>query len=285
MMKISPHVHLIGSEQFALSHPLDCNCYLIDGGSALGLIDTGLGLGVDDIMANLAAAGFRPDALTHIFITHAHIGHWGGAGELRARTGARIWAPDAGAAAMTEIGDDPGIKINLRFGRYPPGFCPRPCEPDRTFCDGERVVVGDIELSMIRTAGHTPDSTCIGFKDDGRIGLFTGDVLFYGGRLGLINLHGCRLEDYRRDIHKLDGLGVDMLLPGHGVFVLRRGQKHIERAIAKLGDFVMPDTFFEENEFTWSRECLQLMSGSDGRSDAEPRGDHQRLVDAKGRRH
>ena len=96
-MKISPHVHLIGSEQFALSHPLDCNCYLLDGGSELGLVDTGLGWGVDDILANLTAAGFRPESLTQILITHAHIGHWGGAQELRARTGAgsgpRPWAP------------------------------------------------------------------------------------------------------------------------------------------------------------------------------------------------
>ena len=219
-MKISPHVHLIGSEQFALSHPLDCNCYLLDGGRALGIVDTGLGLGVDDILVNLTAAGFRPESLTHIVITHAHIGHWGGAQGLRARTGGRIWAPAAGAAAMADIHNDPGIRINLKFGRYPPGFQPLPCEVDRTFRDGDRIAVGDFELSMISTAGHTRDSTCMLFEDDGRRGLFTGDVIFYGGRLGLINLEGCSLDDYRRDISKLAGLRVDMLLPGHGVFVL-----------------------------------------------------------------
>ena len=44
-MKIGEHVYLVGSEQFSLSHPLDCNCYLIDGASALGLVDTGTGMG------------------------------------------------------------------------------------------------------------------------------------------------------------------------------------------------------------------------------------------------
>jgi glyoxylase-like metal-dependent hydrolase (beta-lactamase superfamily II) len=233
-------------------------------------VDTGLGLGVDDILANLEAAGFQAKSLSHIFITHAHIGHWGGARELRERTGARIWAPAAGAGAMADIRDDPGIRINIRFGRYPVGFQPVACDADRTFRDGDRVAVGDLELRMIGTAGHTRDSTCMLFEDGGRRGLFTGDVIFYGGRLGLINLEGCSLDDYRRDMPKLAGVHVDMLLPGHGVFVLRRGQKHIERAIAKLTDFVMPETFFEENEFMWSREYLRMMSEPEGRTGAAP---------------
>jgi glyoxylase-like metal-dependent hydrolase (beta-lactamase superfamily II) len=110
------------------------------------------------------------------------------------------------------------------------------------------------------------------FEDEGRRGMFTGDVLFYGGRLGLINLAGCSLDDYRRDLPKLADLRVDMLLPGHGVFVLRRGQKHIERALAKLSDFVMPETFFEENEFMWSREYLRMMAEPEDQARAERAG-------------
>ena len=64
-MKISDRIYLVGSEQFALSHPLDCNCYLIDGGNALGLIDTSLGLGVDDILKNVADDGFDPGKISH----------------------------------------------------------------------------------------------------------------------------------------------------------------------------------------------------------------------------
>ena len=65
-MKVSDRICLVGSEQFALSHPLDCNCYLIDGGNALGLIDTSLGLGVDDILKNVAADGFDPGKISHV---------------------------------------------------------------------------------------------------------------------------------------------------------------------------------------------------------------------------
>jgi hydroxyacylglutathione hydrolase len=96
-MKLSSHVHLVRSEQFGLSHPLDCNCYLIDGGLELGLIDTGLGLGYEDILANITNAGFQLERLRHIVLTHSHIGHWGGADAIRRRTGATVWAPENGA--------------------------------------------------------------------------------------------------------------------------------------------------------------------------------------------
>jgi glyoxylase-like metal-dependent hydrolase (beta-lactamase superfamily II) len=259
-VQISEHVFLVGSEQFGLSHPMDCNCYLIDGGNELGLIDAGVGLGVDDILANIASAGFDPKQLRYVIITHSHMGHWGGARELRARTGAKVLAPVAALPQMTDVMKEPGVRNNLKFNRYPAGFEPKPCPPDGTFGDGDHVKIGNVELRMIVVEGHTPDSTCMLFEDAGKRGLFTGDVVFYGGMIGLLNMEGCSMDSYRRDIGKLADLQVDMLLPGHSVFILRNGQKHIKRAIFKLADFVMPDTFFETNEFSWDRDYLRLMT-------------------------
>lgn len=259
-MQIGARLHLVGSEQFALSHPLDCNCYLIDGGNELGLIDTGVGLGVQEIYANIEAAGFDPAKLAHILITHSHAGHWGGAEELRHRTGARVWAHPSAHAAMADLANDPGTTLNLRFGRYPGGFSPRRCRADFGFEDGQTMQIGDVEVRAILTRGHTADSLCFLFEDAGRRALATGDVVFYGGKIGLLNLEGCRLEDYRCDIHKLAGLDVELLLPGHGVFPLSRGQRHINRAIGKLSDFVLPESFFESNELMWDRDYLKMMS-------------------------
>ena len=90
-MKISDNLYLVGSEQFALSHMLDCNCYLMDYGDGLALVDTGLGLGVDDIAGNIRNSGFDLKSLTHILLTHTHLGHWGGAQRLREMSGAAIW--------------------------------------------------------------------------------------------------------------------------------------------------------------------------------------------------
>jgi hydroxyacylglutathione hydrolase len=259
-MQISERVYLVGSEQFGLSHPLDCNCYLIDGGSELALIDTGLGMGVEQIIANIGDEGFDPQRLAHVLITHAHPGHCGGSAALRERTGAKVWATALGVDAITNLPEDRGVRLNFQFGRYPTDFQPRSCVPDGTIDDGDRITVGEVELSAILVQGHTKDSTCFVLDDGGKRTLFTGDVVFYAGKLGLLNLEGFSFDDYRRDILKLADLNVDTLLPGHGVFVVRGGQKHINRAIFKLSDFVMPETFFEVNEFVWTKDYLRVMT-------------------------
>lgn len=258
-MQINERIYLVGSEQFGLSHALDCNCYLVDGGTQLALVDTGLGLGVEDILANIAAHGFDPKKLTHIILTHAHPGHWGGGQELVERTGAKVYAPAQGVAIMLDVDNDPGVRLNMQKGRYPAGFKPNPCATDVPVHDGDTIRVGDLELRAILTQGHTKDSTCYLVTVSSKRALFTGDTVFYAGKLGIINLEGFSLDDYRRDICKLADLNVDSMLPGHSVFIVRNGQKHIQRAIHKLSDFVMPETFFEGNEFLWEKDYRPTM--------------------------
>jgi glyoxylase-like metal-dependent hydrolase (beta-lactamase superfamily II) len=89
-----------------------------------------MGLGVDDIVRNVSNAGFDPSSVQHIVLTHPHIGHSGGANELRAMTGARIWAPLRAEEAMRGVENDAAIRINFEFGRYPDGFTASPCLAD-----------------------------------------------------------------------------------------------------------------------------------------------------------
>lgn len=261
-MQITDTIYLVGSEQFALSHLLDCNCYLLDYGNGIALIDTGLGLGVNDILRNIRHLGFDPKKLTHILITHTHLGHWGGAPILRGITGAEICVPEAGRYWMEHVDEDRTIQQNLRFGRWPKEVAPQPCSPDRVFGDEDRIPLGGGGVKTIVVQGHTKDSTCFLWEHDDFRALFTGDVIFYGGTLGLINAEGSSLEDYRRDMRKLEGMGIDALLPGHSVFVLRNGQKHIDRALRKLSDFVLPDMFFETNEFMWQGDYAASLRSS-----------------------
>jgi hydroxyacylglutathione hydrolase len=253
-MEISRNLYLVGSEQFGLSHVLDCNCYLINYGPGLVLIDTGIGLGADEILANIESHGFERRKLTHIVLTHTHLGHWGGAPRIREATGAEIWAPREGHYWMEHVDEDRTIQQNLDFGRWPKQLSPRPCTADVCFSDGDTLPLGEGSIRLISVQGHTRDSTCILWEVEGRRALFTGDVVFYAGLLGLINADGSSLEDYRRDLPKLAELQIDMLLPGHSVFVLRNGQKHINRALTKLKDFVLPESFFETNEFMWQSD-------------------------------
>jgi len=259
-MQIGEKLYLVGAEEYGLSHPLDCNCYLIDGGDELALVDNGTGMGGDDIIQNIKSHGFHPEKVRHLLVTHVHLGHWGASAELKERCGgATVWAPEPWAYLMTELDKDHSITLNFQAERYPKDFKPVPCKPDETFGDGARVKVGDIEIEMIHTRGHTEDGMCMLFEIDGKRHLCSGDTVFYGGKIGLVNAPGCNLEQYRTDIRKLSDLGVDKLLPGHGVFVLRDGQTHIDRAIYKLSDMPLPETFFEQNQFLWATDYRKWM--------------------------
>ena len=198
-MQITNDIYLVGSDQFGLSYALDCNCYLIDGGGQLALIDTGLGLGVRDICSQISAHGFDLKSLDKIIITHSHLGHYGGADELRELTGAKVWAPELAAEIMTTL-EEPAIKIGFKFNRYPDGFRPRACKPDEIIRDGDLIPVGKFQLSAIQLRGHTVDSTCYLLEIDGERALFTGDTVFYAGKLGLINVETCSMAHYRKDI-------------------------------------------------------------------------------------
>ena len=58
------------------------NAYLVNTGSKLVLIDTGagatMGSGVGALRANLQAAGYKPEQVDEIYITHMHGDHIGG---------------------------------------------------------------------------------------------------------------------------------------------------------------------------------------------------------------
>lgn len=95
----------------------------------------------------LNMAGEMGLTIEAIACTHDHPDHTNGNGELKELTGAEVWMHEIAAN-----GDERGVK------------------------DGETIRVGDLEVRVIHTPGHTPDSTCYLVGDR----LISGDTLFVG---------------------------------------------------------------------------------------------------------
>ena len=246
-MKLTERVFLVGSGRFgfSISSEFDCHVYLIDGGSELALIDAGVGLEVERILANVSAEGFDPLDIGKVLLTHVHSDHAGGAAALKERTNAAVAIHEA-EAQLLESGDEDaiGLPIAREDGYYPDDYHMAPCRPDTVLSDGQEVSVGDLSISVVHFPGHSKGAVCYGVSVGGTKHLFSGDTVFLNGEIGLLNCVGSSLEDYRANVGKLTGLGIDVLLPGHLSVVLSRGQRHLDMAVENLRRLMPPPNAF-----------------------------------------
>lgn len=124
----------------------------------------------DDISAIWEkVSGLDVEYLLH---THAHLDHFGQTKELKKRFQAVGKTPKVLLHAL-----DKPLWMELRsqgamFGLdYEP-----PCDLDAYLSDGQKIPLGDLELEVIHTPGHSPGGVC--FYGDGK--LYSGDTLFSG---------------------------------------------------------------------------------------------------------
>lgn len=104
--------------------------------------------------------------LKYILLTHGHFDHVCGVADLKDACGGEVCISEADAPCLTDE------KVNLNtytgFGTF------RPVPPDRILHNGDILTLGETELRVLETPGHTPGSVC--FLTD--TALFSGDTLF-----------------------------------------------------------------------------------------------------------
>ena len=121
-------------------------------------------------------------------ITHTHFDHCNGAENLIAKTGAKIYVH------KNEAGFLKGMKGDLQ-----------------TVESGDQLPVGDLNITILHTPGHTPGSQC--FMIEGN--LVSGDTLFINA-CGRCDLPGGNADQMYESLQKLAGLDPrTILLPGH----------------------------------------------------------------------
>jgi len=232
-MRLTEEVYLVGSGNLGLriSAKEDCHVYLVNGGSELALIDAGSGLGLDRILKEIDFHRFDLRNLKKLFLTHAHVDHVGGAARFHALCNCEVYLPEAEAKAF-ENGDEEalGIAAAKRLGALSHRYTLQVCPLAGYVGHNDRFEIGELTLQAIHVPGHSKGSTCYLLSGGERRVLFSGDTVFVGGRIGLINCVGSSLADYRKSIQRLRDLDVDALFPGHFSFVLSEGKRDIEKA-------------------------------------------------------
>lgn len=142
------------------------------------LIECGPARSIEHVIAGLESLGMDPDDLANIVLTHIHLDHAGGAGDLAAAfPNAQIVVSEVGARHLA----DPS-RLNASAKQvYGPlydqiyGPC-TPIDPDRVtgVADGDRLDLGGGRfLDLIYTPGHAKHH--IGVHDSDTGAIFSGD--------------------------------------------------------------------------------------------------------------
>ncbi len=182
--------------------PLQNNTYIISDGAGTMVVDPSCD-------AETIVAALEGKKLDAIVLTHFHNDHIGAAAQLRAATGAKVYA-SAVDAPVIEAPQD-GVYVDA---------C-EPCPVDETVENGSVITVGNMPWKVISTPGHTKGSICLflipqfGNHDHGLPVLVSGDTLF-AGTVGRTDFEGGSMEEMRASIKKLASLPDDTaVLPGH----------------------------------------------------------------------
>lgn len=242
-MRLTRSLCVVGGHCVGLSDTQDCIIYVVAAPEGLIMVDAGGGRDTDAIFRAMAEEGLDERQLRVLLLTHCHADHAAGAAAIRERTGCEV-AISEKSAHLLENGTEIDVRLDLAKAMriHPPDLVWANCRVDIRLSDGQLLDILGITVHVFEVAGHSEDSCCFVMEVDGRKCLFAGDVIQYGGVIGLLNYPGSTLDGYRRDLPKLRGLGIEALLPAHSLFTMRNGQHHIDSAIERLKSHIVPPT-------------------------------------------
>ena len=187
--------------------------YLYVGSEKALLLDTGFGLlDLQELVNRLC-----PGKELVVVNTHAHGDHNGGNGQFECvyvgRRDAQISRCDMDMQTRERFFDhflrcEPRLKDRDLSGWHPQA-------PNKIveLSDGDVINLGDIQLEVLETPGHTQGSICLYDRANGY--LFSGDMMLTWQVWGQLE-RSATLKEYGESLHRLAMLPVKEVFPAHG---------------------------------------------------------------------
>ncbi|WP_346937557.1 MBL fold metallo-hydrolase [Clostridium sp.] len=206
-------VELLDDTTYCISeykHWEETHCYLLIANDKCVLIDTGLGVAnIKNIIDKIT------DLPVEVISTHIHWDHIGGHkyfSKYGVHEKEKDWIIKKFPIPLQVVKD------NLR--KYP---CDFPCDfnidnyeifqgkPSFLLSDGEKIQIGEREITVIHTPGHSPGHMC--FYEKKRGYLFSGDLI-YKGTLDIF-YPTTNPTDFMQSVQKISTLDIKRIFPGH----------------------------------------------------------------------
>jgi glyoxylase-like metal-dependent hydrolase (beta-lactamase superfamily II) len=178
---------------------LGTNCYILKSGEELAVIDPG-----GDAETILAETKELGGTVKYVIDTHGHIDHIAANREVMEATGAELLVHELDARLLAHPDRNLSSMMGVRFTSP---------APKRLLREGDKVVVGKDEMTVLHTPGHTPGGICLLASTYA----FTGDTLFVDS-IGRVDFPGGSEEQIMASLARLQAvLSKDTeIYPGHG---------------------------------------------------------------------
>jgi metallo-beta-lactamase class B len=159
-LKPFPPFRIVGNLHYVGTY--DLAVYLLATKDGNILINTGVNDSAPMIRSNIEKLGLRFSDIKLLLATHGHWDHVGAMAEVKRLTGARMLMHEDDADLLETGG---GRDYRFPEGR---GTIYEPIKVDRRLKEGDKVRLGEVELTVIHHPGHTKGATSFAFTaEDG----------------------------------------------------------------------------------------------------------------------
>jgi metallo-beta-lactamase class B len=148
-VRIASNLYYVGTYDLAV--------YLITTPAGHMLINTGVNDSTAAIRANVETLGFKFQDIKLLLATHGHWDHVAAMAEIKRLTGARMLMHEADVGLLESGG---GMDFRFPQGR---GTIYEPIKVDQPLKDGDKVRLGDVELTVMHHPGHTKGATSFSY--------------------------------------------------------------------------------------------------------------------------
>jgi glyoxylase-like metal-dependent hydrolase (beta-lactamase superfamily II) len=154
--------------------------YLIEDSGGAAFVDTGTHLSVPKLLGTLDQKNIAYSDVKYIILTHIHLDHAGGAGQLlKSLPNATVCVHERGARHLVNPAKLRegviGVYGELFFKQFLGDLIPIPEDRIAIARDGDEIRLGTRSLKIIDTPGHARHHVCI--WDEKSKGIFSGDTL------------------------------------------------------------------------------------------------------------
>lgn len=216
---------------YQAGHMIGCNVYLVFDNDEWLLIDVGYNEAVDEILELIRQLDFPLSRCKTLIATHADVDHIQGLAKAKQQLQTTVTAHPRSAQSIRE-GDK--VRTFAEIEAQNIHMEMPPVEVEVLVEDGDTISVGNVELEVWLTPGHTDGQ--LSFRKDNL--LFSGDNIYRDGCVGAIDAHhGSDIQDFIGSLCRIRDSNVEWLLPSHGP-VFRKDNALLDSTIKRLEGYL-----------------------------------------------